>query len=179
MARLSRDLPTGYLYLRHAAASDFRLIGAVEEATGALAGQPWTVDQHRTVAHRDDGVHLVVTVDDEAIGFVLLAGKSDPSGDVELRRLLMKETAQNVYQMAVLAVMDLCSSEWCANRLWVDRRNCDANLRLALRRSGFVPDGASDAAGDAGDTLPLLSMLASMYVRRWDPYRALRRIFEQ
>ena len=178
-AWLSADLPTGYAVLRQATELDFAFVGAVEEAVGADAGHPWTVDQHRTVADRDDGVHLIATIGNEAIGFVLLTDKSGPSGDIELRRLLVEGRAQNVYQMAVLAVMDLCFSDWFANRLWVDCTNCDANLLPALHRAGFARDGASDASGDAADRVRLLSMLASVYVRRWDAYRALRRIFAQ
>jgi hypothetical protein len=178
-AWFSADSPTGYAVLRQATELDLAFIGAVEAAIGANAGHQWTVEQHRTIADRDDGVHFIATVDNEAIGFVLLTGKSDPSGDIELRRLLVEGTAQNVYQMAVLAVMDLCFSDWFANRLWVDRTNCDANLLQALHRAGFARDGASDASGDAAERDRLLSLLASVYGRRWDAYRALRRIFEQ
>jgi len=178
-AWFSADLPTRYAVLRQATELDFAFIGAVEEAIGANARHPWTVEQHRTVADREDGVHLITTIDNEAIGFVLLTDKSDPSGDIELRRLLVEGRAQNVYQMALLAVMDLCFSDWFANRLWVDRTNCDANLLPALHMAGFARDGASAASGDAADRVRLLSMLASVYVRRWDAYRPLRRIFEQ
>jgi hypothetical protein len=178
-ASFSADLPTRYAVLRQATEVDVAFIGAVEEAIGANTGHRWTVEQHRTVADHEDGIHLIATLDNEAIGFVLLTGKSDPSGDIELRRLLVERRAQNVYQMAVLAVMDLCFSDWFANRLWVDSTNCDANLLAALHIAGFARDGASAASGDAADRVRSLSMLASVYVRRWDAYRALRQIFEQ
>jgi hypothetical protein len=178
-ASFSADLPTRYAVLRQATEVDLAFIGAVEEAIGADTGHAWTIEQHRSVADREDGVHLIATLDNEAIGFVLLTGKSDPSGDIELRRLLVERRAQNVYQMAVLAVMDLCFFDWFANRLWVDSTNCDANLLAALHTAGFARDGASAASGDAADRVRSLSMLASVYVRRWDAYRALRQIFEQ
>jgi hypothetical protein len=178
-AFFSEDLPTRYAVLRQATEFDVLFIGGVEEAIGAYAGHPWSIEQHRAVAHAEDGIHLIATLDNEAIGFVLLTGKSEPSGDIEIRRLLVEGRAQNVYQMALLAVMDLCFSDWFANRLWVDRTNCDANLLPALHIAGFARDGASAASGDAANRVRLLSMLASVYVRTWDAYRPLRRIFER
>jgi hypothetical protein len=178
-AFFSDDLPTRYAVLRQATEFDISFIGGVEDAIGAHAGPPWSVEQHRAVAQAEDGIHLIASLDNEAIGFVLLTGKSEPSGDIELRRMLIKNPAQNVYQTVVLAVLDLCFSDWFANRVWIDCTKCDAHLLLALRRAGFARDGGSNASGHAAEEVHSLSMFASAYVRRWHASRALRRIFGQ
>jgi hypothetical protein len=95
--------PNGWALLRVSNDADVELIERLE----TYAAARWTLVDHRTIAKREDGVHLIVTVDREAVGFVLLTGKSEPNGDIELRRLLVAGNAPSLQDMALRAVMDL------------------------------------------------------------------------
>jgi hypothetical protein len=162
--------PNGWALLRVSNDADVELIERLE----TYAAARWTLVDHRTIAKREDGVHLIVTVDREAVGFVLLTGKSEPNGDIELRRLLVAGNAPSLQDMALRAVMDLSFSDWCSNRLWVACVNCDPPLVTALHALGFALEGPTGGA-DAGEAF---SMLASVYARRCDFYCRRPRLVE-
>ena len=167
------DSPIPCAFLRPAVDSDWTFIERLEKEIGRDAGRAWSRSEHRSVDSREDGVHLIVTIDEEAVGFVVLSGKSDPNGEIELRRLLVQHDLANVTQMAVVATMDLCFSDWFVNQIWIDPVNCDAGLLSTLRMVGFGTEPSHKADGNA-----VLSISAAVYTRRWDGYRVLRRMLE-
>jgi diamine N-acetyltransferase len=129
-------------------------------------------ERHEQVLGDPDLTHLIASVDGSDVGFVLLAGLTNPHAAVELRRIAMAERRRGYGSAALVAAVDWVFSERDAHRVWLDVHVDNAVARAVYRRTGFVEEGVMRDAlrvGDGWESLVLMSQLRDEWEGRFRP----------
>ena len=102
-----------------------------------------------------DLAHYIVSArpDLAAVGFVLLAGLRRDDRVIELRRVVITTPGQGLGRAAIQAVKRLVFDSLGGERLWLDVKPDNAQLRALYASEGFREDGAPGA-----DALIFMSM---------------------
>jgi hypothetical protein len=159
------DVIRGRTVLRPTVRSDLRFIDRLERGLCETTGTRWSITEHERALRHPDNAHFIVEVDGGGAGFVLLAGKSDPQGSVQLLRLLVTEHLMTLYRGAIIAVADLCFAQWFAERLWVNPSTSDDPFVAVLTSVGFATEGNPESSEKAPRQTQVLSMLSAVYWR--------------
>jgi diamine N-acetyltransferase len=127
---------------------------------------PWTRAQHVQALTDPDLAHLIIEPCNkhEPVGFVLLAGLTNPHGSLEFRRIVVTSKGQGFGRAAVRAVKQFAFSAQKAHRLWLDVKEHNTRARRLYESERFVSEGIRREClrTDSGfDSLVVMSMLAS------------------
>jgi GNAT superfamily N-acetyltransferase len=128
--------------------------------------------RHSQVVDDPDLTHLIAVARGRDVGFLLMAGLTNPHASIELRRIAMAERGAGHGSAALAAVADWAFGERGAHRLWLDAHVDNAVARGAYRRAGFSEEGVMRDAlrvGDGWASLVLMSQLRDEWAERSRP----------
>lgn len=98
-------------------------------------------DRHIAYLADPDVGHLMIENGPEAVGYMILAGLTDPSENIELRRIVISEKGRG-YGRAALRVAKMAAfTELNAHRLWLDVKTYNERARHLYETEGFVAEG--------------------------------------
>jgi diamine N-acetyltransferase len=128
----------------------------------------WTRDQHaNTLGSADVCLFVIETeIDQSPIGYVIMAGLTDPNQSVELRRIVVTEKNKGYGQEALDLIKRLAFTERGAHRLWLDVKERNSRARHVYESHGFVVEGVlrQCVRTDAGfESMVLMSLLRREY----------------
>ncbi|SFJ84768.1 GNAT family N-acetyltransferase [Thermoflavimicrobium dichotomicum] len=130
--------------------------------------QRWEQEKHIEAIHDPDIKHLIIEsqITANRVGFVILAGLSNPHQSIEFRRIVITEKGKGYGREALRAVKYLSFEVWNAHRLWLDVKEHNIRARTLYRSEGFVEEGLLREAfknGDQFESLVIMSMLKKEY----------------
>ena len=155
--------------LRPTMADDIVLVVAAEQDPDTRPFiLPWTHQQHAAALSDPDFAHLIVeaTRDQRLVGFVILAGLTNPHLCLEFRRIVVSAKRHGFGRAAVRAVKRLAFAERGAHRLWLDVKEDNRRARRLYEAEGFATEGVLREClrrDDGFESLVVMSMLAAEY----------------
>lgn len=129
---------------------------------------PWSREQHTVTLTDPDLAHRIIyrVPQGGPVGFVILAGLTNPHRSIEFRRIVVTAKRQGLGRAAVRLVKHFAFAEQGAHRLWLDVKDHNHRARRLYEAEGFVVEGVLREClkGDAGfESLVIMSMLSSEY----------------
>ena len=129
---------------------------------------PWTRQEHTAALTDPDLAHLITEAsqDRKPVGFVILAGLTNPHLSLEFRRIVVSAKGHGFGRVTVRAVKHFAFTGCSAHRLWLDVKDNNARARRLYETEGFVTEGVLREClrTDSGfESLVVMSLLASEY----------------
>jgi RimJ/RimL family protein N-acetyltransferase len=103
---------------------------------------PWSRDRHAIALGDPDIAHRIA--EDQAqnpVGFVILAGLTNPDWNIEFRRIVVTRKGTGYGRSTVRAVKELVFNDPQAHRLWLDVKVQNARARALYKSEGFSEEG--------------------------------------
>src|SRR5437867_10351881 len=99
----------------------------------------WTRQQHLATLDHPDTRHFIVEsiADERAIGYVILAGLSDPTRGIELRRIVITDKRRGYGRDTLRLIRTMAFEDLRASRLWLDVRPNNPQARRLYEAEGF------------------------------------------
>ena len=127
----------------------------------------WSRKQHAAALEDPDLGHSIIECpSSDRVGFVILAGLTNPHGSVEFRRMVVTAKRKGIGRAAVRLVKEIAFHRYHAHRLWLDVKRHNDRARGLYEAEGFVAEGVLREClrGEGGyESLVVMSMLASEY----------------
>ncbi len=103
----------------------------------------WSRRQHLDALTDPDVGHLVceTEADRRPVGFVMLAGLTNPHGSIEFRRIVITEKGKGHGREAVELVKQFVFERTGAHRLWLDVKVGNDRAKKLYEGAGFVVEG--------------------------------------
>lgn len=158
--------------LRRTADADLDFVVRTEAADANRAFVVgWPRERHRTALADSDILHLIVAADmgSPPVGFVILAGLTNPNHCVEFRRIVIAYKGRGLGRAAVWAVMQMAFDGLGAHRLWLDVKLDNGRARHLYASEGFVEEGVLREClwtADRYESLVVMSMLREEFEQR-------------
>ena len=127
----------------------------------------WPQEKHILALVDDDLLHLMIELDKEAVGFVILAGLQNENESVEFRRIVVVKKRQGYGQAAIRLVQDYVFGQCHAHRLWLDVKEANTRAQSIYKKLGFVVEGTLRdclKTGHLYESLIVMSMLYDEYI---------------
>lgn len=166
--RSDRSVLDRHAILRPTASEDLEFVLAaerVEENRRFIV--MWTRDQHEAALADPDLLHAIVEDDRQVrVGFLILAGLTSPSKNVEFRRLVITEKSQGFGRAAVRGVLQFSFGMLRAHRLWLDVKEDNLLARQLYAEEGFFDEGVLRECligPDGYESLRVMSILEREY----------------
>lgn len=127
----------------------------------------WTRDQHRAALKAKDLSHLVIeNHEGNRVGYIILAGLTDPNKNVEFRRIVITEKNRGYGKTALQEIKRIAFEELRAHRLWLDVKEANIRARHIYETEGFITEGVLREClktANGFESLVLMSMLRNEY----------------
>jgi diamine N-acetyltransferase len=103
----------------------------------------YAIERHKEVIDSEDEEHLVVCdkATGEIMGYVILAGLSNPHLSLELRRIVVQSKGRGIGRQAVQLIKQYCFEQLHFHRLWLDVYADNERAVQLYRSEGFVEEG--------------------------------------
>jgi diamine N-acetyltransferase len=137
-------MPPALVRLRPTTAAD---LDWVLEAEGHPDNAPfvtqWTRQQHlATLDHPDTRPLIIETIaDGRTVGYVILAGLSDPGRNIELRRIVVTDKGRGYGRDTLRRIKTMALEDLRARRLWLDVRPNNPKAKRLYEAEGFRVEG--------------------------------------
>jgi len=118
--------------------------------------------RHASVLDDPDLMHLIACADGRDVGFVLVAGLTSSHGNVELRRIAMRERGRGYGRRTLVAAVDWAFTERGAHRVFLDVQIENAAARGLYVSCGFREEGVMRDALRVGDGWASLVLMAQV-----------------
>lgn len=128
----------------------------------------WPRSRHQAALEHSDERHLILEspVDPQPVGYLILAGLSNPHHNLELCRLVVAEKGQGYGRSALQQAKQLAFKTYGAHRLWLDLKVYNHRAKRLYEQEGFVEEGTLRECirTEAGfESLIVMSILCSEY----------------
>ena len=134
------------LTLRPTTTIDIPFVLAAERAKDARSFvMLWSEEQHADAIVDGNQEHLLVQLDKELVGFVLLAGLTDSPSCIELRRIVVVTTGVGFGGQAIKLVLARVFDTAKADQVWLDVKPGNARARRCYERLGFIEKERRDS----------------------------------
>jgi diamine N-acetyltransferase len=155
------------VYLRPTQISDLSFVMQAEQHPDnrRYVGQ-WSEQQHSEVLSDPDQRHYLITSQDRAVGFTMLAGFSSKHDTILLRRLVVCEKGRGYGRQALRLIKRLVFEEERKHRLWLDVFDYNQTALRLYKSEGFVEEGRlreSVKRDGRYETMIIMSILADEY----------------
>ena len=161
------------LRLRETSAADLDFVLAAEADPDASPFViHWSRARHEHALTDPDYAHLLVTDAADPLGFVLLAGLTSEHHSIELRRIIVTRTGQQLGRRALSLVLDHAFGTLAAHRVWLDVKVHNQRARRAYADVGFIDEGVLRDAlltNGAYESLAVMSILDHEWTSRKQP----------
>ena len=160
---------TARVRLRPTMLSDLDYVMSVEQDPHNLPFiTPWERTQHEGAVRFPDFRHFIVEAGPgyERAGFVILQGCRNPSGSVELKRIVLQPKGQGYGRACVRLLKQMAFRDLHAHRFWLDVKTLNTRAVALYASEGFVEEGRlrESVRVDGGyDSLIVMSMLDREY----------------
>ncbi|USG67685.1 GNAT family N-acetyltransferase [Brevibacillus ruminantium] len=129
---------------------------------------PWEKERHQLSLTDPDIRHLIVEEADTSrvVGYVILAGLTNPHGSIELLRITISEKGKGYGRQVLREIKRRAFHEWGANRLWLDVKEENKRALQLYLSEGFIMEGKLREClktNDRYESLIVLSLLAREY----------------
>lgn len=103
----------------------------------------WTRRQHATTLDHPDTRHFIVEAvgSGRAVGYVILAGLSDPRSGIELRRIVVTDKGRGYGRDTLRMIKTIALGDWRTRRLWLDVRPNNPRAKRLYEAEGFTVEG--------------------------------------
>ena len=160
--------------LRPTMSSDLDVVLSIEQhAANRPFITPWNRTQHEGAIRFPDFRHFIVEAGDayDAAGFVILQGCRNPHRSVELKRIVLRPSAQGqgIGSRCIALLADMAFRDLRAHRFWLDVKARNLRAQALYRREGFIEEGRlreSVLTDDGYDSLIVMAMLESEHAQR-------------
>jgi RimJ/RimL family protein N-acetyltransferase len=160
--------------LRPTMSSDLDVVLSIEQhAANRPFITPWDRTQHEGAIRFPDFRHFIVEAGDayDAAGFVILQGCRNPHRSVELKRIVLRPSAQGqgIGSRCIGLLADMAFRDLRAHRFWLDVKARNLRAQALYRREGFIEEGRlreSVLTDDGYDSLIVMAMLESEHAQR-------------
>lgn len=130
---------------------------------------PWTKEKHIESLINNDILHLVMEekTDEIKIGYIILAGLSNPNQSIELMRITIGPKGKGYGKEAFHLVKEWCFNTFHANRLWLDVKINNHRAIHLYKRQGFIVEGTLRdclKTNDGYESLQIMSLLRKEFV---------------
>ena len=119
---------------------DFVLESENHPDNAAFVSQ-WNRKQHQAAIDNPDCLHLIIEWELEPAGYLIISGLDNPSGSIELLRLVVTRKGEGIGRQTLQLVKKLAFSRWKAHRLWLDVRSNNPVAHRLYLSEGFVEEG--------------------------------------
>jgi len=102
---------------------------------------PWSEEQHAQAILDKDQEHLLVRLDEELVGFVLLAGLASSPHSIELRRIVVMRIGVGLGRQVMQLVLARVFDRTHAHRVWLDVKPGNTRARRLYSSLGFIEEG--------------------------------------
>jgi RimJ/RimL family protein N-acetyltransferase len=138
--------PRAHVRLRPTTPADLDWVFAAERhPDNAPFVTQWTRQQHAATLDHPDTRHLIVETiaDGRAVGYVILAGLSDPRQGVELRRIVVTDKGRGYGRDTLRRIKTMALDDLRTRRLWLDVRANNPRAKRLYEAEGFVVEGTA------------------------------------
>lgn len=128
----------------------------------------WSLAEHREAFANQNLRHLIIerSVDNMALGYVILRGLEDNSQSIELMRIVITAKGAGYGHQALQLIKRLAFEKLDAHRLWLDFKDYNQRARHLYSSEGFVVEGVLREClkvGDNFESLVVMSILRSEF----------------
>lgn len=129
---------------------------------------PYTPQHHLACIQNPDLQYLLIAehASEKIVGFVLLAGLSQPDRTLEFRRIIISQKGRGLGRESISLIQHYCFEELGHHRLWLDVFEDNSRAIHLYESLGFVKEGLLREAiqtGNAVRSLLVYAMLAPEY----------------
>lgn len=160
----------GKIALQPTALADLDFVLAAErQPDNALYVGQWSKERHEEAITSKDEAHFVVSCGGRRVGYVILAGLSDPHRAVSLRRIVVVEKEKGYGRQILRWVKAFVFETLGYHRLWLDVLERNERARRLYESEGFVTEGVlrdSWKTADGYESMLVMSMLKIEYLRQ-------------
>lgn len=130
------------LWMRPTAENDLPFVVRIElQEAGSGFVTAEGLGRHMQYLADPDVGHLIIESGPEVVGYLILAGLTDPNENIELRRIVISEKGRGYGRAAVRMAKMAAFSELKAHRLWLDVKTYNERARHLYETEGFVAEG--------------------------------------
>jgi len=128
----------------------------------------WSVDKHKSAISDDSIAHLIIESASEKriLGYIILLGINDPDGNIEFKRIVVREKGKGYGRKAVRLVKRFAFEKQNCHRLWLEVMENNQRAYKLYESEGFIPEGVHRESLKQGDkyiSLKVMSILAQEY----------------
>lgn len=133
----------------------------------------WSESQHKAALTDKNIAHLIVEVntDHRRVGYVILAGLSDPNQNIEIKRIVITEKSKGFGRSAIKVIKQYVFEQLGTHRLWLDVIEGNSRARNLYESEGFCFEGTLRECLKTADhqyqSLILMSILEQEYRSRF------------
>ncbi|MEO1402558.1 MAG: GNAT family N-acetyltransferase [Cyanobacteria bacterium J06635_1] len=165
----SRQEPTTLqlVQFRETAVEDLPFVLAAERnpANSPYVTQ-WPLPRHQRAIEHPDERHWIIEVDDQPVGYAILAGLNNPNEVLECRRLVIIQKGKGYGRASVQWLKKFAFEQQQAHRLWLDVKTHNQRAQKLYRSEGFVKEGTLRECiktNSGYESLYIMALLAPAY----------------
>ncbi|MEM9216485.1 MAG: GNAT family protein [Cyanobacteria bacterium P01_F01_bin.150] len=130
------------IVLRLTTVEDLEFVIQAEQAeqNGATIGL-WTRAEHKEAINNTDIVHFIIEHERRPVGYLILQDVMNPHGNLQIRRIVVKEKGQGYGRQSLKLVKKLAFETYQAHRLWLDVKPHNSRAKRLYESEGFVVEG--------------------------------------
>ncbi len=142
------------------------VLAAERHPDNALYVGQWSRERHEGAIASEDEAHFRVSCGGNPVGYVILAGLSDPHRAASLRRIVVVKKGKGYGRQILQWVKAFVFEELGYHRLWLDVLEDNGRARRLYESEGFVTEGVLRdgwRTGDRYESMVMMSILESEY----------------
>ena len=103
---------------------------------------PNSKEEHEALIDDKDIAHLtLMSENDQMVGFIILAGLTNKSRNIEFRRIVIKQKGKGYGRTAIKKIKDYCFLKLHCHRLWLDVLDTNERAKKLYQSEGFKEEG--------------------------------------
>lgn len=121
---------------------------------------------HEQALVDEDYAHFIVKQDQQAVGYLILAGIKSPHLSLEVRRITIVEKGRGYGRQVLRWIKSFTFDQLGHHRLWLDVLETNHRAKALYESEGFVAEGVlrdSYKTSTGYESMILMSMLESEY----------------
>jgi diamine N-acetyltransferase len=102
---------------------------------------PWSSERHADSLSDQDIFHGVITRDGNKVGYVILAGLTNPNRSIEFMRVVVADKGKGTGRQVLRWAKGYAFDELGAHRLWLDVKTFNDRAKALYLSEGFQVEG--------------------------------------